>query len=115
MKSRASVLATCLICAAFAASPAESAPWSALLRAGKKADTAADAAGAGSKVHAALNAGRMADRAYKASTTNDDRGATGRPTTAVQGDGGSRFYGITGAAMLLMAVYLFFAGRRSRR
>jgi hypothetical protein len=119
MTIRRRLCAVCLVCAAIEASPAESAPWSALFRAGKKADTAADAARASSKAQAALTAGRVANRAAKASTTREDRGATElpapRPNIAVKGDGLSRAYGVAGAAMLLMAAYLFLTGRQSKR
>jgi hypothetical protein len=94
VKFRASVLVICLICAAFAGRQVECAPWSAFFRSSKRADTAAHAARASSKAHAALASGRVADRALKASTTNEDRGTTelptSRPDIAVKDDGLSR-------------------------
>jgi hypothetical protein len=119
MKSRTSVMAICLAFTAFAVRPVESAPWSALFRAAKKAETAVDATRAGGKAHAALVAGRVADRTYKATTTSENRGnadlPTGSTTAVSQGDGLSRMYGVAGVAMLLMAAYLFLTGRQSRR
>lgn len=119
MKSRGLVLVMILVCAALAAQTIESALWSALSGTNKSVDTAADGGRADIKVHAPRDSGLAADHSHKARTTTKYRGTTdartGRPSAAVQGDGNSRAYRLTGAAMLLVALYLFLQGSAANR